>query len=166
MAFGWCGGDDDGVVVGHEPPKHGDGGGECLASAVAGSDGYVSVICEGVEDFALFMPRLDVQYTFSEPAGLVSEKPLVVDLVVFRWFWLASGDGTVWVLGLGSRVHGNDVVVRGNDGRCFGSEDVGVLAGCAFILGFALVSRDASFVRVFSWHVHRDRRVPGDKTHA
>ena len=82
-----------------------------------------------------------------------------MELVVFWRDGFACGDRTVRVLGLGSRVRGNDGV------GLFGNEVVGVLAGRASVPGFALVSRDSSFVGVFSWHVHLDCRVPGDSTH-
>ena len=54
LSLGWCGCDDDGVVVRHQPPYDCECGGECFTCAVAGSDGYFSVICDGVEDVALF----------------------------------------------------------------------------------------------------------------
>ena len=91
-------------------------------------------MCDGFEDFALFVPRLYVQNVVGEICGMVSVGELSLQDVVFRRCGFARGDGTVGVLGL-------RIVV----GR-FGNEVVRVLVRRVFIAAFPLVSRDTPSV--------------------
>ena len=100
------------------------------------------VVGESVEDVALFVPRFDVQDAFCELRRVGPECPLFGDAVVFRRFWFARGDGTVRILGLGSRV-------RGNDGVGLGDLQVRVFEGRGLRLTFALVPRKTSVVWEF-----------------
>ena len=92
---------------------------------------------------------------FCEIDGVGSERPLFVESVVFGRFWFARGDGSVRILGLGSRV-------RGNDGVGFGDFQVRVFEGRGLRLTLALVARDTSVVWEFvvrRVHVEYARRI-------
>ena len=108
-----------------------------------------------VEDFALLEPRLYVQNVVGEICGMVSVGELSLQDVVFGRCWFARGDGSVEILGLGSRV-------RGNDGVGFGDFQVRVFEGRGLRLTLALVARDTSVVWEFvvrRVHVEYARRI-------
>ena len=71
LALGRRGGDDDGLVVGHEPPYRREGRGEGLARTVAGPDGDVLVESERVENLSLLVPRMHAETVFRESNRVV-----------------------------------------------------------------------------------------------
>ena len=84
LSFGGCGGEDDGIVVRHEPPQSCEGGGKGFARSVARSHGDEVVVSDGVKDVDLFLPRLSSEVVFYEPFGVDSGAlALVVGEVVY-----------------------------------------------------------------------------------
>ena len=69
LPLGGCGGEDDGIVVGHEPSQGCEGGGESFARSVARTHGDEVVVSDGVKDVYLFLPRLGAEVVSQEPFG-------------------------------------------------------------------------------------------------